>query len=228
MVRKILVLGSSSEIGSLVVRKLRAQRDTVISIDAHGGDISVDFSNAAGRLEAIEKVIEVCTVPIDAIISTFKSSANKPLAISTNYFGITQFIEGLYQEITSSRAPRISILNFSTDDDKTSDELINIMINSGEKNALKFAHGLLESTPSFGNTNFASSQMALQIWVQSAANESHWKNPGVLINSVTDIKESSANEIAEALIWLASPKNKSLTGKVLSVETVVDQVLATN
>ena len=226
--RKILVLGSSSEIGSLVVRKLVAQGATVISIDAHGGDINIDFSNAAGRLEAIENVIDICPTQIDAIISTFKTSTTKPLAISSNFFGITQFIEGLYDEIKNSPKPRICILNFCHEIDNNSSELIEVMMKLGEKQALKFAQNAMLPNLDSNKNNFESSQKAIQLWVQTAANKSHWIIPKVLINTVTFDEYSTKDEIAEALIWLASDKNENTSGQVLGAKTVLNQALTSN
>ena len=60
--RTYLVLGSNSAAGKEVVLRLQNLGEQVIRIDAHGADINVDFSTATGRLEAIEKVMELAHI----------------------------------------------------------------------------------------------------------------------------------------------------------------------
>lgn len=212
------MVGSNSEIGSAVVKKLLAAGHQVIQIDTHDADINVDFSNTSARLEAIERVTENCSDAIDAIISTIKMPANKPQTISSNYFGITQFIEGLSDELNRSSAPRVCILNYYQTSDQTSPDLINLILNSGEKVSLRYAQEVLERSPKLAEVNFASSQKALQMWVQAVANEKHWKTSAVLINTVTSDNRTSINDTAELLIWLSGPMNKTFTGQVFDLK----------
>ncbi len=218
--RKYLVIGSSSTVGSAVVSHIQNIGGKVIRIDAHGGDINVDFSTTAGRLEAIEKVLEFDTSPIDGIISTIKTSANKPISISMNFFGITQFIEGLYDELKKSDSPRICILNYYESCDETSAELVESMLHSNEKKSLKIAQQILELTPALAYQTYTSSQMALKLWVQEVALKWHWKRRGILINTVNADHSSAPTKLAELLVWLASPANQTHTGEVFSEDQV--------
>jgi NAD(P)-dependent dehydrogenase (short-subunit alcohol dehydrogenase family) len=196
--------------------------ERVISIDAHGGDINVDFSTAAGRLEAIEKVMDLHCPSIDAIISTTKTLAKKPIAIATNFYGITQFIEGLYDELKRSSSPRISILNYYEKSEETSAELLDAILHSGEKKALKLAQQLLEISPDLAYQQYTSSQKALMIWVQDVAHKRHWKRPGILINAVTAGNTVPIAKVAELLVWLASPANQSHSGEVFNANALVE------
>ncbi len=220
--RNYLVIGSNSPVGSAVVSRIQNLGEKVIRIDAHGGDINVDFSNAAGRLEAIEKVLEFGSLPIDAIISTTKTTANKPLAIATNFYGITQFIEGLYDELKQSSAPRISILNYYQTCDEASEILLDAILHSGESKSLKLAQHILELTPDLAHQNYTSSQKALQLWVQETAHKRHWRKPGILMNSVTADNTVAPTVIAELLYWLASNANQTHTGEVFNANALVE------
>jgi hypothetical protein len=218
--RTYLVLGSNSAVGMAVVLRLKKLGEQVIRIDAHGADINVDFSTAARRLEAIEKVMELDHLQIDAIISTLKTKANKPVAIATNFFGITQFIEGLYDELKKSLSPRISILNYYDNTEDTSDPLLAAIMNSGERKSLKLAQQILETNPDLAYENYTSSQKALQLWVQEIAHLKHWVLPGILINSVTADDTKTNDEIAELLVWLASPANQTHSGEILTTKAL--------
>lgn len=222
MVRTFLVIGSNSAVGSAVVTRIQKLGERVISIDAHGGDINVDFSTAAGRLEAIEKVMDLHCPSIDAIISTTKTLAKKPIAIATNFYGITQFIEGLYDELKRSSSPRISILNYYEKSEETSAELLDAILHSGEKKALKLAQQLLEISPDLAYQQYTSSQKALMIWVQDVAHKRHWKRPGILINAVTADNTVPIAKVAELLVWLASPANQSHSGEVFNANALVE------
>jgi hypothetical protein len=224
--RTYLVLGSNSAAGKAVVLRLQNLGEQVIRIDAHGADINVDFSTATGRLEAIEKVMELAHIQIDAIISTIKTNAHKPVAIAINFYGITQFIEGLYDELKKSLSPRISILNYYDQNEDTSDPLLNAIANSGERKSLKLAQQILETNPRFAYRNYTSSQKALQLWVQEIAHLKHWVLPGILINSVTADDAATNEDIAELLVWLSSTSNKSHTGEVLNPKVLLDIKLA--
>jgi NAD(P)-dependent dehydrogenase (short-subunit alcohol dehydrogenase family) len=222
VVRTFLVIGSNSAVGSAVVTRIQKLGERVISIDAHGGDINVDFSTAAGRLEAIEKVMDLHCPSIDAIISTTKTLAKKPIAIATNFYGITQFIEGLYDELKRSSSPRISILNYYEKSEETSAELLDAILHSGEKKALKLAQQLLEVSPDLAYQQYTSSQKALMIWVQDVAHKRHWKRPGILINAVTAGNTVPIAKVAELLVWLASPANQSHSGEVFNANALVE------
>jgi hypothetical protein len=224
--RTYLVLGSNSAVGMAVVLRLKKLGEQVIRIDAHGADINVDFSTAAGRLEAIEKVMELDHLQIDAIISTLKTKANKPVAIATNFFGITQFIEGLYDELKKSLSPRISILNYYDNTEDTSDPLLAAIMNSGERKSLKLAQQILETNPDLAYENYTSSQKALQLWVQEIAHLKHWVLPSILINSVTADDAATNEDIAELLVWLSSTANKTHTGEVLNPRALLDLKLS--
>jgi NAD(P)-dependent dehydrogenase (short-subunit alcohol dehydrogenase family) len=220
--RTYLVLGSNSAAGKAVVLRLQNLGEQVIRIDASSADINVDFSTAAGRLEAIEKVMELNVLQVDAIISTLKTLANKPVAIANNFFGVTQFIEGLYDELKKSLSPRITILNYYDHDDDTSELLLTAIMKSGEIKSLKLAQQILEDNPGFAYKIYTSSQKALQLWVAEIAHLKHWVLPGILINSVTADNTKTNDEIAELLVWLASPANQTHTGEILSTKALAE------
>ncbi len=214
VVRTFVVIGSNTAVGQAVVSHVSQQGGNVISIDSQNADVNLDFSTTTGRLEAIEKVMEQKSCTIDAIISTANIVANKPIAISANFFGITQFIEGMHDELKRAVTPRVSILNYFDYSQATSSELVEAILHSKEKKALKLAQQILDSNPDLAYKLHASSQKALWFWVQDVAKKRHWRRPGILINAVTADSSVSVEEVAEFLIWLASPKNQTHSGEV--------------
>ena len=227
MKRTHLVIGSCSDVGEATVARIRNQGNQVIRIDARGGDINVDFSTTAGRLEAIEKVIEITSGEIDAIISTIYTDAKKPVALAANYFGITQFLEGLYDEIRKGSFPRISILNYYDESDVYSKELVDLMLHQGEKKTLDVAQKILENSPELSFQNYTSSQKALQLWVKEMAHKVHWADSGILMNIVTADKTIDPIDVAELLVWLASAENQSHTGEVFKAQSLTELRMTT-
>ena len=221
MVRTFVVIGSNTAVGQAVVSLVTQKGGNVISMDSQNADVNLDFSTAAGRLEAIEKVLEKKSFTIDAIISTANIVANKPVAISANFFGTTQFIEGMYDELKRTTTPRVSILNYFDFSLATSSELVEVILHSKEKKALKLAQQILESAPDLAYKLYSSSQKALWFWVQDVAKKRHWRRPGILINAVTADSSASAEEVAELLIWLASPINQTHTGEVFEARALL-------
>lgn len=222
MVRTYLVIGSSSEIGALVCAKLECLENRVIRIDARGGDIKADFTTPSGRFELAEKVTEFTDGNIDSIIFTSVTHLNKPVAISNNYFGITQFIEALNDELKKSSLPRVSILNYFDQTSEISEELLSAILHSNEKKALKIAQQILETTPSLAYQNYATSQKAIQKWVTESAQKRFQRKKKILINAVTFDQAVNLSEVADLLIWLASPTNQNHSGEILNTNALLE------
>lgn len=222
MVRTYLVTGSNSEVGTLVCAKLKCLENRVVRIDAHGGDINADLSNASGRLELAERTIELTGGAIDAIISTSNTNLNKPVAISNNFFGVTQVIEALNDELKKSYSPRIAILNYYDNTKSFSSELLESILHATEKKALKIAQQILETNPDLAFQNYVTSQMALQAWVHETAQKKFLRKQKILVNSVTSNETASAGEIADLLIWLASPANQTHNGEVFNANALIE------
>ena len=58
--------------------------------------------------------------------------------------------------------------------------------------------------------------------MQEIAHLKHWVLPGILINSVTSDDTKTNDEIAELLVWLASPANQTHTGEILSTNALAE------
>jgi hypothetical protein len=221
-VRTYLVTGSNSEVGALVCAKLKCTENRVVRVDAHGGDINADLSTAPGRLELAERAIELTGGQVDAIITTSNTNVNKPVAISNNFYGITQLIEALNDELRKSSTPRVAILNFYDETKSISTELLESILHATEKKALKIAQQILETTPDLAQQNYVTSQKALQSWVYETGQKKFLRKRKIFVNSVTANKTASASEIAELLIWLASPANQTHNGEVFNANALIE------
>ena len=64
-----MVTGSASGTGAATSQLLRTQGHRVIGIDLVAADVIADLSTPVGRLEAVEKVQEIASGTLDAVIT---------------------------------------------------------------------------------------------------------------------------------------------------------------
>ncbi len=226
--RTYLVVGACSEIRDAVVTRIQKLGDVAFLIDTCGGDVLLDFSTTESRLKVIEGVLKATSGRFDAIISTNNITANKPIAISTNFFGITQFIEGLYEEIADGSSPRICILNFYDEASEYSIDLVELMLHSDEKTTLRLAQELIDETSVLPPDFYASSQKAINEWVQQVAHKLHWRQPGILINTVAVDTPYVVEDLAELIVWIASPLNRTYSGQILQAHEEINMNFCRN
>ncbi len=223
MLRTYLVVGNPSEIREAIVAQIHSFGDRVLLIDTCSGDVALDFSNAESRLDVIEKVIQKTSGNFDAIISTNNINVNKPIAISANFYGITQFVEGLYDELKNAVSPRISILNFFAETEKYSSNLVESILEKDERSTLRLAQELVEQSSEFSKLIYPSSQMAIQHWIRQTGNSPHWAQSSILINAVTPDSAHEPNKVAELLVWLASPANQIYSGEIWKTNHILER-----
>lgn len=248
-----VITGGTTGIGAEARALLQQQGHEVLNIDYKGGDILADLSSKEGRENAIKAVWERYPDGIDILICNAGVGPTAPprMIFALNFFACVDLAEGLRPllkkkhgncVITSSN----SITNMTVRMDWV-DMLSNVM---DENRVLEYADTIPRNlTPSC----YSSSKHALARWVRRIS--ASWAVDGLRINSValgntttpmtqgmTEAQRDAAllipiptrygtrefldaKEIANAMVFLASPQASGINGVILFVDGGIDALL---
>ena len=248
-----VITGGTTGIGAAVREQLQAQGHDVFNIDYKGGDYLADLSTKEGRQGAIQAVFDKYPDGIDVLICNAGVGPTAPpkMIFALNFFASIQLAEGLRPllkmkhgncVITSSN----SITNMTVRMDWV-DMLSDVM---DEDRILEFAETIPKNlTPSC----YSSSKRALARWVRRISPS--WAVDGLRINSVAPGNTTTpmtqgmteaqmdaallipiptrygtrtfldAGEIANGIVFLASPMASGINGIILFVDGGIDALL---
>jgi NAD(P)-dependent dehydrogenase (short-subunit alcohol dehydrogenase family) len=254
MARTTVVTGAASGIGAATARLLAARGETVIGVDLAGSDVNADLATAEGRRVMVDAVARLADGPVDAVVANAGSAAPAPLTVSVNFFGAVATLEGLRPLMVDSIAPRAVITSSMASFHPNDDELIAAMLAGDEPAALARAQALVDAGEESAQLIYASTKNAINRWMRTVAPTEEWAGAGIPLNAVgpgvietpmtaeyTETAEGrellaqmvpmplggygSAEEVAELIIWLASPANSMTTGQVVFIDGGSDAVL---
>ncbi len=101
----IAVTGSASGIGAAVCLRLEAAGHSLIRVDRVNADIEADLSTPEGRQRAVTQTLQRCENKLDAVVCCAGVGVTAPssqLIVSVNYFGVTEYIDGLRDVLAQS------------------------------------------------------------------------------------------------------------------------------
>lgn len=252
--RTTVVTGAASGIGAATVRLLSAQGEDVIGVDLHGSDIDADLATAEGRAAMVDAVRERSGGTIDAVVANAGSAQPVAATVSINYFGAVATLEGLRPLLVGSGEPRAVITSSMASFMPHDDALVDAMLAGDEPAALARAQALVDAGEQPAQQIYGSTKHALNRWMRTVAPTEEWAGAGIPINAVgpgvietpmtADFRASeegramlaqavpmplggygSAEEVAELIMWLASPANSMTTGQVIFIDGGADAVL---
>lgn len=253
MARTYIVTGAGSGIGKKTAELLREQGNTVVGVDLRGADVDGDLGTPEGRRDAVKAALEVAHNSVDAVIACAGISAPIPATAAVNYFGMTEFLEGIRPVLAKSPAPRAALISSMSSLQPHAPELTEALVANDEPKALEIAAKLAED-PQLGNLIYASSKRAISRWVRSQSVTPDWAGAGIPLNAVGPgvvktpmTAELLANEesvkfldavvpmplnshqppesIANLLIWLTSVENTHCAGQTIYCDGGADVVL---
>jgi NAD(P)-dependent dehydrogenase (short-subunit alcohol dehydrogenase family) len=241
MMRSIVITGADSGIGKTTAALAEALGWQVIRADLRGGDVQVDLATPQGRSAFVEGVTALVGERLDAVIACAGVASPTPLTLQVNYFGAIATLEGMRPLLAKGASPRaVGISSFASVMQPDS-ELVETLLSGDETEALRVAES---RDPAI---YYASSKAAFARWMRRQAITSNWAGAGILLNGIApgiietpmtqpmlDDKARRAQleqqvpmsigrhgrpeEVAELLLWLASPENSMMVGQVIFID----------
>jgi NAD(P)-dependent dehydrogenase (short-subunit alcohol dehydrogenase family) len=252
MQRTYVVTGCASGTGAATAELLRQRGYRVIGVDIMHAEAIADLSTPSGRLAAAEDVLDQSDGDVDAVIACAAIAAAKPITVSTNFFGVTQFIEALLEPLTLRPTPRVVVVTSISALHEVDELLVGHLLEGHESAALKRGQQLTEA--GHGHLNFSSSKFALGQWVRREATQDHWAAAGIALNAVAPgtilthsmkrLLESpdqrsfidshvpmpfgyhlEPSAVARTLMWLTDANNFHVTGQTIFIDGGAETLL---
>lgn len=254
MSRTYVVTGAGSGIGQATAALLRERGQTVVGVDIKGAEVTADLSNREGRQRAVVDTLKVAGDKVDAVIACAGVSAPKAFTVAVNYFGVTEFVEGLIPTLARSPAPRVAVVSSIASLQPNSAELVEALLAGDEPKALSIGKALEDRGPETGYLNYSSSKRAVSRWVRRVCIADRFAGNGIAVNAagpatvITNMTRellatqaardqvdaavpmplnhhAEAIVIARLLAWLTSEENTHVTGQTIYVDGGADASL---
>lgn len=254
----IAVTGSASGIGAEVCKMLESEGHSIIGIDRNIDQkytkIAADLSNSTGRQLAVQEVSRLCEGSLDGIICCAGVGVTAPstsLIVGVNYFGVTEFIDGLTSSLTKASNASIVIIGSvaATHQQQETAELAEAMFAGEEEKA-----NLIAETLGSTHLAYAASKYAVTAWarklsisiakqgirvnviapgaVETPLHQASKEDPRfgeAVKNFVAPLgRNGQPEEIANAVSFLVSEKASFVNGSVLFVDGGMDAMMRSN
>lgn len=245
MTRRMVVSGSASGIGRVLVGLLEKQGDEVTGVDLRDATVEADLATEQGRAGAVESVLEATGGVVDGVVACAGLSAPDPRTVRVNFFGATALLEGLRPALAEAVAPRAAVVGSVSGTRPADDDVIRACLDDDETEAVALAERL--AADGRGGLLYPSSKAALARWVRGRSVIEDWAGKGIALNVVapgivrTPMSEALFEDermrtimdeavpmplngyagpevVAELLRWFVGPENSHVTGQVLYVD----------
>ncbi len=252
MARTYVITGAASGIGAATAAALREHGDTVIGVDLHDADITVDLTTHEGRAELVDRVRALSGGRIDAIIANAGLATESTATVAVNYFGALATLDGLRPLLADSAAPRAAATASMASLMPHDDELVDACLAHDEPAALHRAQQLIDAEQ--GGLIYSSTKVALCRWIRRHAASEEWAGAGIPLNAAapgvirtpmtaqfTATEEAQKailqmvpmplngiaepSTVASLLEYLTSPANTHLCGQVVFIDGGSDAVM---
>ena len=248
-----VITGGTTGIGEATRLTLLHQGHEVLNIDYKGGDILADLSTSEGCQQAIDQVFAKYPDGIDVLICNAGVGPSAPASVvfALNFFAPIAIAEGLRPLLKKKKGNCVITASNSVSHDTVRPDWVDMLTNVMDRDrALKVADKIpIEMGPS----TYSSSKHALARWVRRVSPS--WATDGLRINAIapgntttpmtqgmTDAQMEAAlfipiptrygrrefldaQEIANGIVFLASPLASGINGIILFVDGGIDALL---
>lgn len=251
--RTYVITGSASGIGFATAESLRAGGATVIGVDRRDAEVEADLSTPWGRVEAVADAVAAASGSVDAVIACAGMAVPRPVTAAVNYFGVTQFLEGIRPVLARAAHPRAVLVSSVSVVHPHHPDLVEALLRDDEAAALAVAAAYETDDPR-KSLIYQSSKRAIGLWLRREAATAPWAGAGIPLNGVapglvltpmtapllaseegrakmnasvpTPLNHhQTVQTIADLLIWLASEQNTHLCGQMLFCDGGAEVVL---
>ncbi|MFB6988230.1 SDR family oxidoreductase [Streptomyces sp. NPDC056304] len=245
MPRNVVVTGSGSGIGAALTTLFRSRGDRVIGVDLRGGEVDADLSAPDGRAAAAAAVAERTGGVVDAVVTCAGTSVPGTAMVTVNYFGTTEFVTALRPALAAAERPRVVVIGSISGTRPTDPDVVAACLAGDEARALEHADRAVADGRA--QQLYPSSKSALAQWARRTAVAEGWADAGIPVNVVAPgivLTPMSAGlfddpgtkkvmdaavpmplggylqpeDVARAVLFLASEENSHITGQVLYVD----------
>ncbi|WP_213815058.1 SDR family oxidoreductase [Glaciihabitans sp. dw_435] len=252
MTRTYVVTGAASGIGKATAELLTSRGETVIGVDLHDADVTVDLNSPEGRDELVTEVARISGGTIDGVLAIAGLAAESCATVGVNYFGMIATLEGLRPLLAGSPAPRAVGVASMASLHPVDTELVDDMREMDEPAALLRASEIESDVT--GGRIYASTKRAFAQWIRRTAPTDDWAGAGIPLNAIAPgviITPMTAGLLAteegreqtragvpmplggfadaivpaRLLAWLAGEENSHLCGQVVFVDGGSDAVI---
>lgn len=248
-----VITGGTTGIGQATRETLIAQGHRVFNIDYKGGDFTADLSGKEGRKAAIEAVHKEFPDGIDALICNAGVGTMAPAStiFSVNFFSGVEIAQGLRPLLKKKKGSCVLTASNTVSQDSVRPDWADMLTDSmDEDRALEVAKTI---PVEISFKAYASAKHALARWARRVSGA--WATDGLRINCVapgnttTPMTQSmteeqmelalmipiptrygtrtflDAQEIANGIVFLASPLASGINGVILFVDGGIDSLL---